>query len=46
MTEDPGAVNADSVNGHQEIRVDGQLTSGLADTSSPGGWTPDLRLIG
>jgi len=38
--------NLEPVNGHGEFRVDGQLASGLADVSSPGGWTPDLRLGG
>jgi len=35
-----------SVNGHLELRVDGQVISGLADTFSPDGRLPELRVGG
>ncbi|MEC3980859.1 hypothetical protein QMK34_37000 [Amycolatopsis sp. H20-H5] len=35
-----------SVNGHWELRVGGQMISRLADSTSPGGWTAVLRMVG
>jgi hypothetical protein len=37
---------APCVNGHRELQVGGQMISRLADSTSPGGWTVVLRMVG